>query len=168
MWAVELEKYSIELSFHLAEINGRQRNLVIAFLRLRSTFSVLIVDISTNEHNKNRCVSRLKRVLSVQVITITGASRYTYAAVAANTSAWLAFVRSPRLAAKAVVNPPTMPSFTIGGFTMCRLTIAPTKSIAERMVLMAVTIWWMRFSGKYAMPPHEGGRFRRSSLKKNP
>ena len=65
--------------------------------------------------------------------------RESYPAVAAKSSARLAFVKSPTLAAKSVVNAAMMPSFFVGETTAYRQTIAPINRAAALKVLRIAT-----------------------------
>lgn len=59
----------------------------------------------------------------------------TYAAVAPNTSALLALVSNPTLAAKRVVNRASRPSFKSSDRILYRTRMAPISINAARMVL---------------------------------
>jgi hypothetical protein len=74
----------------------------------------------------------------------------TYAAVAPNISARLAFVNKPTLAANRTVKMPISPSFKSGDLTLYKTTIAPISRRAAKMVLKNVMKPLMRSPDAYA------------------
>ena len=62
-----------------------------------------------------------------------------YAALAANTSAFLAFVKRPNQTAKRLVYPAMNPNRFPFWVTKYKLRIAPKRSVAAEMVLMTAT-----------------------------
>lgn len=62
-------------------------------------------------------------------------SKFTYAAVAPNTSACFALVNSPTLAANRVVNRASKPSFKSFDFVLYSIMMAPTSNKAANMAL---------------------------------
>ena len=77
----------------------------------------------------------------------------TYPAVAANSSARLAFVKTPTLIAKRLVNKAMIPSLIFGDVTAYRLTIAPMRRAAALIVLNIATNRTIRPSDVYLMLP---------------
>lgn len=78
-----------------------------------------------------------------------------YAAVAPNSSARRALVRSPTLPAKRLVNVAIRPNLQFGDCTLYRTTIAPINKRAANSVLNHAMKVPIARSDEYAIPPTE-------------
>jgi hypothetical protein len=80
---------------------------------------------------------------------------FTYAAVAANSSARRALVSSPTLPANRVVNVAMRPNLQSGDVTLYKTTMAPIRRSAARKVLNHATKELMARSEASAMPDRD-------------